>query len=504
MMTGMTIRRGVSLFSRGKAAQATRVLALLTAVAYLLGVSWYLLTHGGWPTVDYLIPPLLLLALALGRGWAFVLDWGPFLLLVLLWQATAGIADSLGRPVHVRSVAEADYWLFRGHLPSFELQQRLFDPERAHWYDWAATLQHAMHFLLPVLVGLAIWLHSRRTYWRYMTSVLVLFTLGFAIYALYPAAPPWMAGLYGATPPVDRIAVVTVQRLPTSAPIGLAYTHFNPNEVAAVPSLHAALPMLIALVLVRLAGVRALPALLYPALIGLGVVYLGEHYVIDVLLGYGVALIAFALVWVIPALIPLGRAAWRPRLPAPSPLLRHAGSVLLPALAVASVAIIGFSLRPSRPTDHAGPVIPGLQVQAGRADTVSLAACDDGQAVAPSLNQELAVVAERYAIYLFDLDETGCAVAAASETFPPPRGVRAAQLAERAPVDLAELRRTSGLIEHYALRVGTPAPLLTGAGLIPEHRYLALVALGGVPDTDSAAIAVDNVLDRWLLAAADQ
>jgi hypothetical protein len=500
----MTIRRGVSLLSREKAAQAARVLALVTAVGYLLGVSWYLLTHGGWPTVDYLIPPLLLLALALGRGWAFVLDWGPFLLLVLIWQATAGIADGLGRPVHVRSVAEADYWLFWGHLPSFELQQRFFDPERAHWYDWAATLQHAMHFVLPVLVGLAIWLRSRRTYWRYMASVLVLFTIGFVIYALYPAAPPWMAGLYGATPPVDRIAVVTVQRLPTSAPIGLAYTHFNPNEVAAVPSLHAALPMLIALVLVRLAGPRALPALLYPALLGLGVVYLGEHYVIDVLVGYGVALLAFGLVWVIPGWLPARWLAWRPSLPGPSPALRHSGAILLPALAVASIAVIGFSLRPNRPSDHGGPVIPGLQVQAGRPDTVSLAACDGGQAVAPSLNQELAVIAERYAVYLFDLDETGCSVAAASETFPPPRGVRAAQLAERAPVELADLRRTSGLIEHYALRVGTPAPLLAEAGLIPEHRYLALVALGGVADTDSATIAVGSVLGRWLLPAADQ
>src|SRR5262245_16329945 len=119
-MTGMTLRRGLSSFSGVRAVRLGRALALMTALAYLLGVSWYLLTHGGWPTVDYLIPPLLLLALALGRGWAFVLDWGPFLLLVLMWQATAGVADSLGRPVHMRSVAEVDYWLFGGRLPTFE------------------------------------------------------------------------------------------------------------------------------------------------------------------------------------------------------------------------------------------------------------------------------------------------------------------------------------------------------------------------------------------------
>src|SRR5215204_1523460 len=85
--------------------QVFRGAALVAALIYLLGISWYLLSHGGWPTPDYLIPPLLLLAIALGRGWAFVFDWGPFLILILSWQATAGIADQLGRPVHVEQPA---------------------------------------------------------------------------------------------------------------------------------------------------------------------------------------------------------------------------------------------------------------------------------------------------------------------------------------------------------------------------------------------------------------
>src|SRR5688500_11345154 len=90
-------RRGVML--RRSARAATRVTALVAAAVYLGAISWYLLTHGGWPTPDYLIPPLLLVAIVLGRGWSFVFDWGPFLLLILSWQATAGLADQFGRPV---------------------------------------------------------------------------------------------------------------------------------------------------------------------------------------------------------------------------------------------------------------------------------------------------------------------------------------------------------------------------------------------------------------------
>jgi len=473
-----------------------RAAALAGAAVYLLGISWYLLTHGGWPTPDYLIPPLLLLAIALGRGWAFVLDWGPFLLLVLSWQATAGIADQLGQPVHVEQPAEFDFRLFGGRLPTVELQQRLFDPNEARWYDWLATFQHAMHFVLPVVVGLALWLRSRRTYWRYLAAVMLLFYIGFAIYALYPAAPPWMASLLGATPPVDRVAIETVRRLPSAAPIGLAYTHFNANEVAAVPSLHAALPMLIALILVRLGGWRALPIILYPLLMGFNLVYLGEHYVVDVLLGNAVALIAFVLVWVLPDLLPLRLPAWRPRpLSVPS-TVRHAGDLALPALAVASIAVIAFSLRPDRPEDVSGPVIPGLQVQAGQSDLVSVQPCEAEATGSVPADPQLDIIAERYIVYLFDLAEDACYALTASGSFPPPRMVQPATLAARAPVRLTAFRRPQNAGEHYALRTGPPTQALTDAGLAPDHRYLAVVWLAGVIDAESAALAVDEVVAR--------
>jgi membrane-associated phospholipid phosphatase len=475
--------------------RVVRGAALVAALAYLLGISWYLLTHGGWPTPDYLIPPLLLLAIAFGRGWAFVLDWGPFLLLILSWQATAGIADEMGRPIHVEQPAEFDFQLFGGRLPTVELQQRFFDPTEARWYDWLATLQHAMHFVLPILVGLAIWLVSRRLYWRYLIAVMVLFYIGFALYALYPAAPPWMAGVQGVTPPVHRVAIATVQHLPTAAPIGLAYTHFNPNEVAAVPSLHAALPMLLALVLVRLAGLRALPALIYPLLMGFNLVYLGEHYVFDVLAGYAAALAAFILVWVLPDALPLRLPAWRlrPHISAPLPL-RRAADLALPVLAVASVLVISFSLRPSRPADVSGPVIPGLQVQAGESALASVVPCDEGAAGSILTDPRLSATAESYAIYLFDLEDSGCFVLSASELFPPPRAMRLDALVARAPVPFAELRRPDGPIGYYALQIGAPTPPLVDAGLPADHRYLAVAWLTGVTDPEAAAAAVSEVV----------
>ena len=76
-----------------------------------------------------------------------------------------------------------------------------------------------------------------------------------------------------------------------------------------MPSLHAALPMLLALVLVRVWGRWMMPTLLYPLTMSINLVYLGEHWVIDVLAGIALALVAYALIWVLPEALP-----WRPAL----------------------------------------------------------------------------------------------------------------------------------------------------------------------------------------------
>jgi membrane-associated phospholipid phosphatase len=489
---------------RAERERIVRVCALAGAVLYLVGVSFYLVLHGGWPTPDYLIPPLLLAAIALGRGWPFLLDWAPFLLLVLSWQATAGIAHRLGRPVHVTGPIRAEEWLFGGNIPTLSLQERLFDPAHAHWYDWAATMQHAAHFVLPVAVGMLIWLRSRRTYWRYLASVLALFYLGFIGYALYPAAPPWMAGLQEEIPFVHRVAVETVLHLPTSAPIGLAYTHFNANPVAAIPSLHAGLPMLLSLILIRLYGWRALPALLYPLTMGFNLVYLGEHYAVDALAGYAVALVAYAAVWIVPDFVhvrvPHPRWPHVSALPLarlPAPYRRRMADSTLPVIAVLSIGAIAMTMRPGRAVQQAdGPVVPGLQVQAGAVSGLTPVACGQGASASMTVGATLAPVAGLRSAYLFDVETLTCYTLLAGSAFPPPRAERVPTLVERGPVRLAEAPLRYQLqqgVELYAVRLGLPSAELINAGMPADHRFLVVVGMAAVPDYEAAASAVDDV-----------
>ena len=68
------------------------------------------------------------------------------------------------------------------------------------------------------------------------------------------------------------------------------------NPVAAIPSLHAAYPMLLALFFWRGAGRWRWLLAAYPLAMGFTLVYAGEHYVIDVVLGWAYAVVVFVAV----------------------------------------------------------------------------------------------------------------------------------------------------------------------------------------------------------------
>jgi len=64
------------------------------------------------------------------------------------------------------------------------------------------------------------------------------------------------------------------------------YTHLNPNQFAAFPSLHAAFPALAAVYAWSRYRALAIGLALWTAAVLASIVYLGEHYVVDALDGF--------------------------------------------------------------------------------------------------------------------------------------------------------------------------------------------------------------------------
>src|SRR5262249_11153718 len=118
--------------------------------------------------------------------------------------------------------------------------------------------------------------------------IVVLAVLGLITYVIFPAAPPWLAADKGYLPHVSRITHAVVNNLPIPK-ASAAFQHGTAwgNDVAAVPSLHAGYTMLICLFLWPRIDKRWRPLLVaYPIGMGLSLIYLGEHYAIDIVLGW--------------------------------------------------------------------------------------------------------------------------------------------------------------------------------------------------------------------------
>ncbi len=232
------------------------------------------------------------------RAWirGVVFEWLPFALVLWAYDLLRGQADGLLFSAHVQPQLRADEILFGGTAPTVWLQDHLWHGSfDLQWYDYATWLVYVSYFLATYLVAGFLWFFARGLFRRFVAMVSLLALMGFATYALFPAAPPWMASELGALEPTTR----SIGYIWNHIPIAYFNTLFDrgsgySNLVAAVPSLHAAYTLLIALFLWRLAprwGRVLLAA--YPPAMAFALVYTAEHYFSDILVGWVYAVIAF-------------------------------------------------------------------------------------------------------------------------------------------------------------------------------------------------------------------
>lgn len=277
-----------------------RPLQLAALAVYAATVGYVIESFGGVPgSRDVLVPLVLGAFLALSAtsvrrlrrlAVGIAVDWLPFVLALWLYDLVRGAADGGGLPVHYRPQIELDRLAGLGSVPTVWLQQRLWHGvEAVRWYDYAVWSVYMSYFFGTTLVLAVLWWRRPALFRRFAAMVVGLAVLGCLTYLLFPAAPPWLAGDVGDLPPVARVVgdvnlhVPSVITLATLWEKGSRYG----NPVAAVPSLHAAYTLLISLFLVLRLRSRWRHLLwLYPAAMGFALVYSGEHYVCDVLLGW--------------------------------------------------------------------------------------------------------------------------------------------------------------------------------------------------------------------------
>lgn len=259
------------------------LVASLIVYFFVAGIPW----SQNWVFL-YITAGLVISSLGTGVRWKRLLkDWLPLFLVLTVYGYLRDYASHTLWGPFVRPQVWFDSHVFGGVAPTVQLQRWLYSPS-LHVWDYLVWCCYMTHFFVSFIIAGVLWKTNYDKFRRFVPLFVGLTFLGYITYVLYPAMPPWLAAQTGHLPHVTRIVPVVLDHLHfhSGASVFTGGDKFD-NNIAAMPSLHGAYPMLICLFFWKGAG-RARRVLLaaYPICMAFTLVYTGEHFVIDILFGW--------------------------------------------------------------------------------------------------------------------------------------------------------------------------------------------------------------------------
>jgi hypothetical protein len=215
--------------------------------------------------------------------------------------------EKLLERVRVAYPIKVDRALGLGRPPTLRLQQALGRPGLVRPHDTFLSAIHWSWFFVPHGSIAYVLLFHRPQFERSAAQMAAVFDLGLLGYWLVPTAPPWWAANTGALPHVRRIMTEAGESVWGRywSPL---YDSLSGNQLAAMPSLHFATSVMAAHVLADVGPVPGAVGWAYAGALGFALVYLGEHYVADLLAGLA---LTEGVRRAAPAVVPAGRRVAR-------------------------------------------------------------------------------------------------------------------------------------------------------------------------------------------------
>lgn len=217
----------------------------------------------------------------LPQGWGdLARQIGLLVLVDIAYETVRGLADgqravAFANGQQIIDIERSTHTFFEPGWQSFFTQ--------AQWLiDFANQVY--MNSQFAVVVAFFFWVYFFHNDAYYFIRNMFMVSMGLALlgYAFYPTAPPRFFGEYGFVDTINDFSSVNHDS-------GLAKAFINPY--AAVPSMHCAFASMVGLSAFRLVKHRPFKVfwLCWPLLVAWVVIVTGNHYWIDVALGWGVA-----------------------------------------------------------------------------------------------------------------------------------------------------------------------------------------------------------------------
>lgn len=230
----------------------------------------------------------------------FIIGFSIFIIFWILFDSMKAFPNYKYNDVHIQSIYDAEKALFGIHESNTVITPNEYWLTRTSTFlDLFSGFAYLCWMPVPLLFAAFLFFRNRRQFYYFSLTFLLVNLVGFIGYYTYPAAPPWYIQLHGfefnpATPGNTAGLSRFDQYFNTSIFKGL-YSKSS-NVFAAMPSLHAAYPSIVLYYGIknRLGAINLLFALVTTG-IWFAAVYTSHHYVLDVIVGVGCAIIGFVL-----------------------------------------------------------------------------------------------------------------------------------------------------------------------------------------------------------------
>lgn len=277
-----------------KAALNVARVVLVSATVLSFFVLWSFNPSAG-RSLFVLLPILALASFASAR--AALIPWSVYILGFLVFVDLRMISAEILFPAQYDYVIGLTRLLFAGHIDVVVLQSWLYTPESPGILDTLLIGVHISFFIVPHLTAVLLWVVKRELFRRYVFALVATCWFALLVAFVLPTAPPWLAGVEGRIEPVHRV-MQEVMSLRAGIDYDAGVRIVGENDVAAMPSLHTALTVLVALAVGRFGRISRLFGWLYAGAMMFALVYLGEHYIVDVAAGIASAcLFWYAFRW---------------------------------------------------------------------------------------------------------------------------------------------------------------------------------------------------------------
>src|SRR5205807_8556637 len=117
---------------------------------------------------------LLILSLGNVKRWlrGLIIDWLPFIGILLVYDLLRNFADSFGFKAHYALQIKVDQALFGTPIPTVWLQRHYYHPPAAAFHDYVAWIVYLTHFFATLLVAAYLWRFAYPRFRRWRTLVL--------------------------------------------------------------------------------------------------------------------------------------------------------------------------------------------------------------------------------------------------------------------------------------------------------------------------------------------